>query len=366
MPVFSFGDLGILVQSVDRGHLAWLTEFLTPQFEVRADAAHICRVSLVEDRAQYDAALTAGPEGGAREAFALDRGVVSLPRWRGAETRLFDFKRQLFYDLGGSPVSVTILSEPGNLQVRAALMNVVRELVTNHAQRTGGLLLHASAFAAGRRGVIMCGPKKAGKTTLLVHALRTGSVEYVSNDRVLVPPGASPHAHGVPTVVRLRRGTLDVFPTLAESLASTGYEQRLSLEESVGRPAAGVAPLSGARRLSPAQLCRVLGVQARAACEIAALVFPRITGEPGALSLRCLTPGQAALQLEAALFGIGPGRWTSDVFTLPDDPPPPDRGELDSRCRGLADHVPGFECRLGLNAYDGARATDDLLTTLLA
>jgi hypothetical protein len=309
--------------------------------------------------------MAAGPGGGSLDAFALDTGLVSLPRWRGARTRLFDVEREVFYEITGPPLAITILGVPGNLKGRSALMRVVRELATNHAQRAGGLLLHASAFALGGRGVIVGGPKEGGKTTLLLHALRAASVEYVSNDRVLVRPSATPYARGVPTIVKLRRGTLDLFPALAGSLASTGYQHRLTLEEAAAGPAPAAGQRSDSPRLSPAQLCRLLGVRARAECEIAVLVFPRITGEPGAFTLEGLSPAEVAVRLEGAFFGIRPGRWTSEVFTPGGGPPPPDRAALAARGRALADHVRGLECRLGLNAYESAQAADDLVGAVL-
>jgi hypothetical protein len=64
-------------------------------------------------------------------------------------------------------------------------------------------------------------------------------------------------------------------------------------------------------------------------------------------------------------FGIAPGRWTSAVFALAEGPPPPDRAAIAARCQALVDSVPGFECRLGLGAYEAARAADDLVTALL-
>ena len=364
--VFSFGDLGILVESVERSHLVWLEEFLEPQFETQAAGAHACRVCLVEDRVRYDEAMAAGSAGGTLDAFALDTSVVSLPRWRGATTRLLDAQREVFYDIiGGPPLAITILSVPGNLKGRTALMRVVRELATNHAQRAGGLLLHASAFALGGQGVIVGGPKEVGKTTLLIHALRATSVEYVSNDRILVQPGAAPRARGVPTIVKLRQGTLDQFPALARRLATTGYYQRLTLEEAAARPAPSAGQRSDAPRLSPAQLCRLLGVRARAECEIAVLVFPKVTGEPGVFTVERLSPAEVAVRLEGAFFGIQPGRWASEVFTPGGEPPPPDRAALAARGRALADHVRGVECRLGLNAYKSAQAAADLVGAVL-
>ncbi len=364
--VFAYGDFGILVESTEGSHLTWLTEFLAPHFRIEATPApHACRVLLVEDRGRYDEALAAGPGDGAREAFALDSRVVSLPRWRGAGMRLFDVDMEVFYEIVGPPLAITILSAPGNWKARTALMRVVRELATNREQRAGGVLVHASAFAVGGRGVIVGGPKQAGKTTFLVHALRADSVEYVSNDRVLVLPGATPRARGVPAIVALRRDMLDLFPALAERLAATAYYQRLTLEEAAGEPVPAAGQRIGFPRLSPVQLCRLLGVRPRAECEIAAMVFPKITGKPGATSLRRLSPEEAGRHLDDSLFGLGPGRWSSAVFALADGPPPPDRAALAARCEALVDSVPGFECRLGLDAYRSAHAADDLVAALL-
>jgi hypothetical protein len=106
-------------------------------------------------------------------------------------------------------------------------------------------------------------------------------------------------------------------------------------------------------------------VPARAECEIAVLVFPRITGEPGAFTLERLSPAEVAVRLERTFFGIRPGRWTSEVFTPDGAPPPPDRAAVAERGRALAGHVRGLECRLGLNSYDSAQAADDLVAAVL-
>ena len=364
--VLAWGDLGIRVESTEGSHLAWLTEFLAPHFETRAeDAPHACAVRLVEDGERYGETLRVGLGEGVLDAFALDSRIVSLPRWRGNGTRLFDPDWQVFYEIAGQPLAITILSTPGNWKARTALMRVVREVATNRAQHGGGLFLHASAFAVGDRGVIVGGAKGAGKTTFLVHALRAARVEYVSNDRVLVRPGAQPRGRGVPAIVSLRPDMLEHFPALARDLAATGYYQRLTLAEAAVRPVPKAGQRPGLPRLSPIQLCRLLGVGARAECEIAAMVFPRVTGEPGPLALERLSPAEARARLEDALFGIRPGRWVSAVFALAEEAPPPDRPALAAGCQALADAVPAFECRLGLAAYASPRSADDMVATLL-
>ena len=220
--VLAFRGLRVLAEAAP-GHLEWLEEFLGPAFE-RADGHEAdWRVSLVEDRNRYRQAIDRGPADGTLEAFAYDAKVVGLPRWRteAGDTGLFDAVRGLYFEVAYASRAVTLLTEPGNVDGRIALMRIVRELSMNRAQRRGGLLLHAAAMAVGDRGIVITGPKGAGKTSLLIHALRARSARYVSNDRVVVPAAESrPSATGVPTIVALRRGTLDLFPSLAARAAA--------------------------------------------------------------------------------------------------------------------------------------------------
>jgi hypothetical protein len=359
--VLAFGDLEILVESTEASHLRWLEEFLLPHFARGAGGGPDCRVAMIEDEEGYGAALALGPGAGTLDAFALDTNLLSLPRWRGAGTRLFDGGQAVFYEVTDAPYAVAILSATGNMRGRTALMRVVRELATNRAQRVGGVLLHASAFAAGGKGIVAAGPKGAGKTTLLIHALRAGSVQYVSNDRVLLPAGAaSPVAHGVPTIVSLRRETLDPFPALAARVAARAYSHRLTLEESAaGRKA------PGKHGLSPAQLCGLLDVRPLARCEVAALLFPRVTDDAEAFSLRRLPEAEAAERATGALFAAASGRSCSEVFSVPGDPPAPDRAILSGRCRDLVARIPCFECRLGARGLGSVGAAEDLIASLL-
>ncbi|HVQ74245.1 MAG TPA: hypothetical protein VMT79_01785 [Candidatus Binatia bacterium] len=361
--VFAFGRVRTLVESSDPSHLAWLDEFLTPQFERRRDLDHEVRVRLVEDGAEYRSAHALGPASGTADAFAHDTEVVSLPRWRGGPMRLLDARLELLYDVGAG--AVTILSAPGNSRIRLALMRVVREIATNRAQAAGGLLLHSAAFTAEGRGVLIAGQKRAGKTTLLLHMLGAGGAHYVSNDRVLVATdgAAPPGARGVPTIVALRPGTLDFFPALAARLAATCHRYRLTLDEAAALWRQGTSRAPGG--VSPAQLCWLLGARAAGECELGAILFPRITGAPGAIAARRLDEVAAAARLAGALFGLAHGRSTSDVFPARGCETAPDLGARTAHAHALAARVPCFDCALGLGAYGSASTAGALIESVL-
>jgi hypothetical protein len=117
---------------------------------------------------------------------------------------------------------VEVVARPGDLRVRIALLRIVREIATAHAHsRRRTLGLHAAAFAARGRACLVVGPKRSGKTTLLVHALSSGNAVLLANDRVLVDATEETGlALGVPAVISLRQGTLGRFPGLRGSASS--------------------------------------------------------------------------------------------------------------------------------------------------
>ena len=365
--VLAFGGLRVLAEAAS-GHLEWLEEFLGPAFERSGGHEADWRVSLVEDRERHRQALDRGRADGTLEAFAFDAKAVGLPRWRtgSADIGLFDAARGILFEVAYAPRSVTLLTEPGNADGRIAFMRVVRELAVNRAQRRGGLVLHAAALAVGDRGIVITGPKGAGKTSLLIHVLRARCARYVSNDRVVVPAAeGGVSAAGVPTIVALRRGTLDLFPSMAARAAASGYAYRLTLGEALAAGPRPSDPRGKPDSLSPVQLCRLLDVRTLACSEIAAIVFPRVTGEPGTFVLRRLTEAEVVEKVPDMLFGVRGGRFTSSVFADPADPPPPDLGALAERCRDFTSRVPCLECRLGVDAFGAAGGADDLIAAIL-
>jgi len=173
---FSYNGLTVRVSSTDSSHLTWLEEFLSPHFEVGGGVAYDCKVALTADSIRYENVLRKGakPDGLQIGCFALDSNVVRLPLWVSSsdEQIIFDEKCGVFYVISGNRPDFSILTYNDNKRARTPLMRVVREFAMNHSHRTGCLVIHGSAFVVGGRGVVIAGPKRAGRTTLLIPVLR--------------------------------------------------------------------------------------------------------------------------------------------------------------------------------------------------
>jgi hypothetical protein len=287
------------------------------------------------------------------DCFLNDSHVIRLPRWNseGGGTVVFQESLHVLYGVQGDGRLISLLSPEGNLGARTALMRVVRELAMSHSRQTGGLLLHAAALSLGSRGLIITGPKRAGKTTLLAYLLRETRGSYVSNDRLLVSRRTPYTARGMPTIITLRQSTLDRLASLHRAVLAGAYHfQRTLSEVALGGPPP-TPWKDGSRGLSPAQFCAGLGVGSRAECTPAVLLFPRIASDVGVGRLRDLPRDRAAERLQHCLLGGAFPGTISELFALPTDPSPPGPEELAEMCRELVGRVQCLECELGETAY---------------
>jgi len=368
---FSYNGLTVRVSSTDSSHLTWLEEFLSPHFEVGDDFAYDCKVALTADSHRYKDVLGKGPQpdGAQIDCFALDSSVVRLPLWMSSsdEQIIFDEKCGVFYVISGNRPDFSILTHDNNMRARTPLMRVVREFAMNHSHRSGCLVIHGSAFVVGGRGVVIAGPKRAGKTTLLIHVLRQAGAQYLSNDRVVVSfEETGPTMRGMPTIVTVRQRTLEMFPPLYRRLLVSSYHSRLTLSETTQRPLQSARPGEDGRfNLSPVQFCQLLQASPIAQGRVQALVFPRVTGGSGAIELEQLSAEAAAARLAESLFGGPSGRITSDVFTLSGSGSCPDQATLESLCRRVTSRVRCFECRLGEEAYQNEASATTFLRQVL-
>jgi hypothetical protein len=367
---FRYRDLTVSVSTADPTQLSWLEEFLCPQFAIVCGGSPNCHVAVVMDTRQYIDTFRRGPRPDGRQinSFALDTGLIRLPMWQALDDAqaIFDPDFKLFYMVNPDRSQVRILAPNGSRSVRTALMRVVREFAMTSSVRAGALIIHGAAFAVGDRGVMIAGPKKAGKTTLLMHVLQHVGAHFVSNDRVVAAwEDGHPTLYGMPTIVTVRQQGAWRLRFLHERLLASSYHERYSLAETgqrigrVGRP-----DRHGRWSMSPAQFCDLLQVRPIAQVPAYALVFPRVTGRPGTIELTQLSADEAAVQLAGTLFRAHAPLKTAEMLTSADDTPR-GRASFDDVCRQLVSGVRSFTCALGREAYQSRDSAEALVEQMI-
>jgi hypothetical protein len=366
---FRYPGIAVGVASPDPTHLAWLEEFLVPAFEKTDVGACDRWVVLDTDAARHATALARGAVSGkpAVACFAMDGAMISHPQWTGAEPgerTLFDEEYRAFYRIDGRTGHVQILAGGPPSLTRVAMMRVVRELAMTACLGHGGLLLHGAAFALGGLGVLLAGPKRAGKTTLLLHALQATGAAFVANDRVFAwSADGRLVLRGMPTVVTIRPETLAMFPRVVARARAGAYWHGRTLAESHHSGERRLAlSAAGAATLTPAQLCRVTRVAPLAEATAWRLVFPRVDPTIAGIRLERLALGAVAQRLRETVFSAGAPDRISEAFAPPGLQLAADA--LDRRARELARRVPGYDARLGTGAYGNVGAAAALVAEL--
>lgn len=91
-------------------------------------------------------------------------------------------------------------------------IRLVREAMLRTYEDAGGVIFHAAGVDVGGAGVMVCGPRGAGKTTVTAALLRLSGAGLLSNDRLVAYQGD--HVVAVPLPVPTARGTIQAFPEL--------------------------------------------------------------------------------------------------------------------------------------------------------
>ena len=334
--------------------LAWLEEFFAPQFPAIHGAPPDRTIRFVVDAREHQSLLARGPHPQAHrvDCFTLDTRILSAALWQTPDDRrlAFDEAARVFYRHSpGAPgvVSATAAEDAG--PARVALMRMVREFAMMDASRAGWLLVHGAAVQVGDGAMIVAGPKRAGKTTVLLHALLHEGGALVANDRVAIRLEEG-HAfvHGIPTIVSLRAESADWFPALALRLADGRYDFRRLLRERQAPATHAPVDRPAQWSLSPRQLCHLLDVESRATAGVSAVLFPTITGQPGAAVLEALPADRAIAAWTTATFRPFPA---AGMFRMDEASDPSATERRRSLTAQLVSGVPSFDCHLGTDAY---------------
>jgi hypothetical protein len=360
------------VRASDVEDLRWLAGFLASGFEEAPAAPADHEVELVVGAEACDALSSEEARDVASlEGFAADSDPILLERIAddGARAVYRDPRHPILFRVERGAARVEVLARERSRSARTALMRVVRELAMARVVRTGGVLVHGAVVATPRGAVVLAGPKRSGKTTLLLALLLAREGAYVANDRcVLREEGGALSVRGLPTIVSLRRDALERFPAARARLAEVRPEVAAAWEAG-GASGPGATLEAPRASVSPPELLRLLGAApAASSAPLRALVFPRIGGGPRALSLRRLEPEEALRRFEAGLFRAGRASPLAEVFV------PADASEVAELARAsaarlgrrVAAEIPCFECAIGGEGAPSAEECRALVEAIAA
>jgi hypothetical protein len=360
------GAARVAVETEDKDTSRWLAEFVTPWFEPCPAVSSSRNVRFTPSRIEFESIERQYTAATTRliPCFALDSEVIHLAGWSEAGTTVVaDIELGAFYRMNATAVEV--IARPEFTRARVGLMRVVREVLVAGAKAANRLLdLHAAAFATSAGAVLLVGPKQAGKTTLLTHFLRCQRVSLIANDRVLVDvEPVLPIAFGVPTLVSVRVGTLELFPDLRRTA-----NERPALFHSEESREATISDASdgGPSRdfgLSPAQLAQRCGSGTTDSAPVAAIVFPEMDMAPGGWLLEPVAIEVGSNRLLDSRYGIRAIRQPRTIFAEMVGHREPHGDEAATQVARLSAAAPLFRCRLSPGAY--RNAADDLLQAVV-
>ncbi|MGP4018804.1 hypothetical protein [Saccharopolyspora sp. 5N708] len=219
-------------------------------------------------------------------------------------------------------------------------LRLMREAMLRTYEDHGGVLFHAAGADLGGHGVMICGPRAAGKTTLLTCLLRATRGALLSNDRLIM------HRHGrliaVPLPVPVARGTLEAIPELANAVPALSRPQRTISELPTTFGATEKAEFS-AREYTTA-----LGTSLAPGSWLRTILVPRLTDTTEPPRVRAIPPAEAQQVLQANCFTPHDEFW-QQPWLVPRTTPDADlQRRAHQLIRELAGHIPCFEIRFGI------------------
>ena len=361
----------LCIEGNDQPTLQWLSEFLVPSFKtILPSPDYDVRIRFVSNQDALRQLKRRGPytDPFPIETFALDTTIEQASVWRSTPTELFvrDHVNYVFYLVDQRRKDICILAASPHVDARMTLMRVVRESTSSLGRAEGGHTLHAAAFSINGRAIALAGAKKAGKTTLLLHALMQASAAYVANDRLFVfkEREGGFTARGMPTIVSIRKPSLTHLKGLESKVANRTFDQTKSLRELRAKDRL-LHVNETSLTMSPAQLCDTLDLECVDQAKLGALVFPEITGERGTIELKRLPPQQSRLRLTSLFFRAESDTQTGELFRSPTEEKIKTSEAQQAFYASMLDAIPCYACSLGTEAYHEGVLQDQFIVPLL-
>jgi hypothetical protein len=237
-------------------------------------------------------------------------------------------------------------------------VRLIREAMLRTYEDAGAVIFHAACVDVGGAGVMICGPRGAGKTTMAAALLRSAGAALLANDRVLALPGGRLVA--VPLPVPAGRGTIEAFPELEQAARRA--------PAGTGGPAGLPAGFGSAVKHSftARQFAAAFGAGLAPASALRLVVIARLADTRDPARLRRLPKASACRILAESCFTPRDEFWARPwlVPRLRDDHEL--RHQADAAVAGIAAGIPCVEVSFGVRSpvADLARAADGLAAGL--
>ncbi len=359
------GYLGfyVAVSSPTPADLQWLQEALAPAFCVNAGATPDLDVNVVVDQQVHAHLRSAGPLDGRHAVpfFGFDGHSADFQSWSGGKPRVYDQELDFFYALTDSAGRIEILARHWKPSIRIALLRLLRELVTQRLSGQSYIHMHAAAFESQGRGFLICGPRRAGKTSLLLHLLGPDTTRYLANDRAVIYPDTSDgmRISGMPTVVSIRKRTLGLFADLGLE-GMRHWLARMTLDEALASPIPDdLTKHPEALSLSPAHLCHWLQVSASAQASMSGVLFPVVRVNTTGIHMNRLSTNETRDRLAESVMPPCTSllhEWLGERLT---------NGRNHKADVHSWPTVPAYRCILGRDAFSNPARADRLLSYLV-
>lgn len=219
-------------------------------------------------------------------------------------------------------------------------LRLMREAMLRTYEDHGGLVFHAAGADLDGHGVMVCGPRSAGKTTLLTCLLRYAHGALLSNDRLILDEHR--RLVPVPLPVPVAKGTIDAVPELDKATAS------------LSRPQATITELPavfGTRtkaEFTAREYASALNTSLAAGSSLETIIVPRLSNSSEPARWRALSPENAQDMLQANCFTPHDEFWRQPWLV----PRTTANSELCERAeqliRQLSEQVPCFEVSFGV------------------
>lgn len=287
--------------------LLWLKEYLSPPFGIVKSSRFDCEIDLIFNDQEFSSLFGKSSQSKMKlSGFILDTRIVELKLWpsSGNCKILFDEEYNVFYFVSKNIRKITILAHSvKSIGFRTALGRIITELAMNYSRASGGHFIHSAALSYRGEGIMIAGPKNAGKTSLLIYLLQKLSAKFISNDRVLVSHnGATPFIYGMPTVITVSEKSLQMFPRLKNKFSKFNFHHRHTADEIVKRNCIPYKLETGEFTLSTEQFCRLLRVNPSSCSQLSMILFPRINERKRTIVFKKLSRTAALERLKESQF----------------------------------------------------------------